>query len=185
MAAPARRAGRPAWTATVSADHAASSGTATPSTGSEATDQPPPSVARNDTWSAPPSSRSSSLEPAITYFVAACIAGKKCISWSFTPSGVVQAILVAASGPILIVDTSLVYGPLESLQPPEPGAVPASAKIAVTVVPATMLVTGALPLLTPAATQRVFDNPAGCVAENVRPTLPSAVLSSSLSPVTA
>ena len=56
---------------------------------------------------------------------------------------------------------------------------PASAKIAVSVVPATTLETAPLPLLTPVATQRVLDKPTGSVAANVMPTLPSAVLSSS------
>ena len=46
------------------------------------------------------------------YLVAASIAAKNWVSCSSTPAGVVHAILVAASGPILIVDASLVYGPL-------------------------------------------------------------------------
>ena len=71
------------------------------------------------------------------------------------------------------------------MQPPDPATVPASAKIAVSVVPVTTLETAPLPLLTPVATQRVFVRPAASVAANVMPTLPSAVLSSSVPPLTA
>jgi hypothetical protein len=56
--------------------------------------------------------------------------------------------------------------------------------MAVSVVSMTTLDTAPLPLLTPVATQRVFVSPAACVAANLRRTLASAVLSSSVSPLT-
>ena len=64
--------------------------------------------------------------PEIVYFVAFCIAAKNWDSWSSTPVGVSHSFIVAASGPILIVVASLVYGPLYALQPPEPATLPSS-----------------------------------------------------------
>jgi hypothetical protein len=95
----------------------------------------------------------------------------------------VQAFFVAASGPNVRSVPLNVYEPLYALQPPDPDTVPAAAKIAVTVEPATGDWAPPLPLLMLVASQRVSVR-LGAVATLKRiPTLPSVILSSRVSPV--